>query len=196
MKKLKSILMLSITAIFLLSGVALAHWDPGDGHKMHEPQLPDVEVGYDVNATFPVVLADDWMCSETGEVKDLHFWGSWLGDDIGIIDYFLISFHENIPVGPDGWSIPGAPIMPPFPVYQWDERLYFQVPQGWYDPTIPFVYPIGNHFNCYQYNIYLDEAYWFLQEEGGIYWVNISAVLDPTGGPPGAQWGWKSAWPY
>ena len=51
-------------------------WRPGDRHKMHFPQLPD-ESGWDVRATRPVVLGDDWRCSETGWVKDIHFWGSW-----------------------------------------------------------------------------------------------------------------------
>ena len=60
---------------FLVAPV-LADWDPGDGHKMHFPQLPDEE-GWDVNATFPKVLADDWTCSGTGWVEDIHFWGSW-----------------------------------------------------------------------------------------------------------------------
>ncbi len=111
MKKLKSILIFSMMAIFLLSGVALADWSPGDGHKMHEPQLPNWDMeGWDVNATYPIVLADDWLCTETGYVKDLHFWGSWLWDMVGTIDSFLISFHYNIPVGPNGWSIPGPPI--------------------------------------------------------------------------------------
>ncbi len=57
---------------------------PEDGHKMHFPQLPD-EDGWDVNATQPQVLADDWTCSQTGWVKDIHFWGSWQGGDAGLI---------------------------------------------------------------------------------------------------------------
>ena len=69
-------------------------WDA----KMHYPQLPD-ENGWDVNATWPLVLADDWLCTETGWVKDIHFWGSWLGDSIGYIEYFILSIHEDIPPG-------------------------------------------------------------------------------------------------
>ncbi|MCP4703884.1 MAG: hypothetical protein GY865_04680 [candidate division Zixibacteria bacterium] len=71
-------------------------WTPGDPHKMHFPQLPD-EAGWDVNATFPQILAADWQCSESGYIKDLHFWGSWLDGITGDIDHFIISFHEDIP---------------------------------------------------------------------------------------------------
>jgi hypothetical protein len=73
-------------------------WNVGDPHKMHYPQLPD-ETGWDVNATQPLVLADDWECSETGWVKDIHFWGSWRHDDIGQVIAFVLSIHEDIPVG-------------------------------------------------------------------------------------------------
>jgi hypothetical protein len=63
---------------------AQAHWVPADGHKMHFPQLPD-SAGWDVNQT-PVefmCLADDWMCSETGKVTDIHVWGSWKHGNVG-----------------------------------------------------------------------------------------------------------------
>lgn len=44
--------------VWLLPLSALADWDITDGHKMHFPQLPD-ETGWAVNATQPLVLADD-----------------------------------------------------------------------------------------------------------------------------------------
>ena len=53
-------------------------------HKMHFPQLPD-EDGWDVNAT-DMCLADDWECSETGYVTDVHFWGSWEQGYMGVFD--------------------------------------------------------------------------------------------------------------
>lgn len=75
-----------LTIVGLLAVPALADWAPGDGHKMHFPQLPD-EDGWDVKATDPLCLADDWMCSESGEVTDIHFWGSWLDDQVGAFDW-------------------------------------------------------------------------------------------------------------
>jgi len=80
------------TMIPLVAGIAcilatpvLADWQPGDGHKMHFPQLPD-EDGWDVNASSGLCLADDWQCSQTGPVEDIHFWGSWMHGDVGQIE--------------------------------------------------------------------------------------------------------------
>lgn len=69
-----------IVAVCLIAPLAWADWIPSDGHKMHYPQLPDPS-GWDVNAmvdqVFARKLADDWRCSESGPVKDIHFWGSY-----------------------------------------------------------------------------------------------------------------------
>ena len=95
---------LSIVAVLFLVSMlnvpVFADWAPGDGHKMHYPQLPDEE-GWDVNATFPLTVGDDWTCSGTGMVKDLHFWGSWMDDIVGNITMFQITFWTDVPVGPD-----------------------------------------------------------------------------------------------
>ena len=44
----KSIAVLAVMA--MVAPAAVADWDPGDGHKMHYPQLPDPN-GWDVNFT-------------------------------------------------------------------------------------------------------------------------------------------------
>ena len=102
-----------------VSGIVTADWEEEDGHKMHWPQLPDPN-GWDVYCTaglaqWPnVVLADDWQCPETGWIKDIHFWGSWWGDIVGIIDHFVIGVADNIPAdqNPHGpWSTPGETLI-------------------------------------------------------------------------------------
>ena len=85
-------------ALLLLVPSANADWVSGDGYKMHFPQFPD-ESGWDVNATWPVILADDWLCSDTGWIKDIHFWGSWRNGDVGQITSFKLSIHEDLPKG-------------------------------------------------------------------------------------------------
>jgi hypothetical protein len=158
-------------------------------HKMHWPQLPD-EDGWDVNATQPLVLADDWMCSETGWVKDVYFWGSWKDDLVGEIDHFVLSIHEDIPAdqSPTGYSMPGATL--------WEREVSDFVAttidpptlEGWYDPyTGEVLY--DNHASYFQYDVHLPEADWFWQDQDIIYWLNISAVLVQ---PTNAVWGWKS----
>ncbi len=164
-------------------------WNPGDPYKMHFPQLPD-EAGWDVNATQPLVLADDWMCSETGWVKDLHFWGSWKNGIEGQILTFVLSIHSDIPADPPQvpYSRPGETL---WELYVEDfDFVPIDPPsmEGWYDPSTGEVIP-NDHQAYFQYNICLDEADWFMQEQGTIYWVNISAIVaDPTS----TQWGWKS----
>ena len=247
------------------------HWVEGDDHKMHYPQLPN-ELGWNVNATWPVVLADDWRCTETGWVKDLHFWGSWKNGDPGYIPQFILSIHEDIPAGTgcidttwamgdcngDGMPLTVADMVylvdylfggGPAPAILYDSDLngdciidsldaavyndYFvygmsvfdpyggyPVPaccdtvdysmpgqkvweaqisdfeithidpgyyEGWYDPSTYTVWP-NNHTDYYQYDICLDEAQWFWQDFGTIYWLNISAIVEDTV----TQWGWKS----
>jgi hypothetical protein len=190
--------MLIVASISML-GTTTADWDPEDGHKMHWPQLPDPN-GWDVYATagldqYPwVCAADDWQCSETGYIKDIHFWGSWYNDLVGEIDHFVIGIAANIPPedNPNGyWSMPGETFVE-WEIYDWVERGPYNGNQGWYwsydegNPWEP-----NNHQLYWQYNVFLDEQDWFWQEEGTIYWLFISAIVkeDPTGQP---LWGWKS----
>lgn len=186
---LKRFLFCSIVLAWLLPLSAFADWSVTDGHKMHFPQLPD-ETGWDVNATQPVVLADDWQCSETGWVKDIHFWGSWKNGIEAQIQSFVLSIHADIPASqsPTGYSMPGATL------WEYQATQFSIVPidppttEGWYDPLSGLVIH-DDHGNYYQYNVFLPRANWFQQHAGTIYWLNISAVLL---GPSQAQWGWKS----
>jgi len=180
-----------------MSLTALADWKPGDGHKMHYPQLPD-PFGWDVDATYVEsiwpqnCLADDWMCSESGPVTDIHFWGSWLGDNIGTITTFVIAIHADIPADPPSipYSRPGLTL--------WERTFYpddwvvagpLEGPQGWYDPGEGFYIP-ENHFLYWQYNIeHIEDP--FIQEDGTIYWLSISAIVAPESPQP--RWGWKSS---
>jgi len=190
MKKsnLKFFVVCALAFAFFFSVSVQADWKTGDPHKMHFPQLPD-EDGWNVNATQPLVLADDWRCSETGWVKDIHFWGSWKHGQTGQIVNFVLSIHDNLPADPCiPYSRPGKTL--------WERYIYDFEPvpidpttdEGWYDPsTGEAIHP--DHSNYFQYNIFLNEEDWFWQEKGKIYWLNISAVLvDPIE----TQWGWKS----
>jgi hypothetical protein len=179
--------------LVLLVAVApvLADWAPGDGHKMHWPQLPD-PVGWDVNATWPVILAEDFRCTETGPIKDLHFWGSWRHGDEGVIRGFYVSIHEDI-ADPDGdgplYSKPGTTIFDEYiSAYLIADPIIEPGSQGWYDPITGEVV-IDDHVQYYGYNIFLPEELWVDQVEGNIYWVNISADVED---PENTHWGWKS----
>lgn len=186
MKKL--VVLLCVTA---LCAPVLADWQPNQGYKMHFPQLPD-ELGWDVNATQPLVLADDWMCTQSGPVTDIHFWGSWKHGIPGTIVNFVLSIHEDWPVGhpdnPNDYSMPGNTL--------WEAEVsdFAVVPidppamEGWYDPQAGLVLP-DDHQAYFQYNVRItDDLFW--QEEGTIYWLNISAIVAEA---PTMEWGWKSS---
>jgi len=170
-------------------GPETCNWEPGDPHKMHYPQLPDT-MGWDVNATFPIQLADDWECSETGWVQDIHFWGSWRENQVGEILQFNITVYNDIPAeqSETGYSMPGGAIwfgeFPGLDVTQYDPETL----EGWFDPLTGEIIP-SSIYSYWQYDICLDETMQFWQDSGVIYWVSIQAIVTE---PALFQWGWKS----
>ena len=168
---------------------ALADWDPGDEHKMHYPQLPD-PTGWDVYAEYPVGLADDWTCSESGELRRIHFWGSWLQDDIGEIGDIMVRIYDNDTSG--AFNKPGNALWTYiFSPDEYTARLYSDgTEQGWYFPNLdgfPGAYNENDHTQIWQYNIpVLPEP--FYQEEGNTYWLGVG--VDFSG--DSAYWGWKT----
>jgi len=164
-------------------------WQPGDPYKHHFPQMPDEE-GWAVNATQPMILAEDFMCMDSGYIKDFHFWGAWKGGLEGVISSFVLSIHEDIPAeqNPNGYSKPGTTLWE-LEVDQFDfTPIDPPTMEGWYDPSTGEIIP-DDHYAYWQYNICLQEADWFWQDSGTIYWVNISAIVDD---PTSTTWGWKS----
>lgn len=164
-------------------------WRPGDRHKMHFPQLPDLS-GWDVHGTQPMILGDDWRCSQSGWVKDIHFWGSWRNGVQGQISSFKLRIFTDVPAGPSvPFSHPGTLL--------WEREVSTfnctafssPVPEGWYDPkTGFFVHP--DHIEYFQYDIILPQPDWFLQSFGTIYWLCIEAKIVDT---VNTRWGWKSS---
>jgi hypothetical protein len=176
--------------VILCADNVSADWVIDDGHKMHWPQLPDTQ-GWMVKSGLPVILAEDWQCSDSGWIKDLHFWGGWKNGFEGNITHFLITLYADIPANPPDvlFSRPGTelwsrsianfvisdPIIGPGSYY-------------WYDPSTGMTF-FDDSLNYYQYNIFLDEQDWFWQEEGTIYWLSVSAVVL---NPESYEWGWFS----
>lgn len=92
---------------------ALADWNEGDPHKMHFPQLPD-PTGWDVEFVSDTnKIGDDWVCSQSGPVSDIHIWLSWQADNYGllpgVIDTIGVEIYSNL--DPDqmlNYSRPGG----------------------------------------------------------------------------------------
>jgi hypothetical protein len=204
MKSIDRLPLYFVSLVVLLLGVAPAwgDWDPGDPYKMHWPQLPDPN-GWDVRISSEVdpqgqqkqwIVADDWLCTDSGPVSDVHFWVSWWGGKVGNITRLHLSVHDDVPVGPNnpyGYSYPERPPRweRDFSPTEFAVRLYGSGEQGWYDPLTDGGRVILNdHQQFFQINV-VDIVNPFMQEKGKIYWLDISAdVADVT-----TQLGWKTS---
>jgi len=166
-------------------------WVAGDVHKMHFPQLPN-EAGWDVAATFPRFLADDFRCSETGPIKDIHFWGSWLNGQRGRIRGFRLMILADVPAGTDApYSHPGDTLWSGFFQQFAMTPITPTTYEGWFNPRVP-LFLSDNHIEYWQYDILPQPTEWFEQVEGTIYWLAVSAELEPD--PISYEWGWKSSY--
>jgi len=160
-----------------------ADWDPGDDFKMHFPQLPDPE-GWDI-CLVDQYLADDFVCSESGPIRDIHFWISWMNDFEGPVneetfEVFIFDDAGGRP-GVQLWALP-----PLHPITY--RPFYGQGSQGWHCPSFGNTAP-NNHQFFHQINITnIQEP--FIQEAGSIYWLVIRAHIIP---PVDTSVGWKTS---
>jgi len=164
-------------------------------------QFPDLqsETGMDVNASLPYFLADDFLCTETSPITDIHVWGSWHNDMLPFGDPDLVIFtvviHADIPAdeSPTGYSMPGEALAGwtfnpgDFIAQPWQEGT----PEGWFDPP-DYWEPVGD-FTCWQYNFSINPVVAFIQQgtpdEPIVYWLAVQAMpLDPS-----AHFGWKTS---
>jgi hypothetical protein len=201
-------MLVGCAVVLCLATAVRADWNLEDPYKMHYPQLPDLETGLDVRATIPKVLADDFKCTQTGPITDIHIWGSWLNDyfpkeatgttqDPGNV-VFRLSLHLDVPAGPGGtdFSHPGEEIWSAvFQPGQFVWRGWATRTEGFFDPNVPASQNpiIGFDTQVIQYNFFLKpEPNNPLprQEEGKIYWLDVMAMVPQD---PDAIFGWKSA---
>jgi len=223
MKRARVYLAVMVGGVLALGSLARADWDEGDFAKW--VQLPDLRVildsggppltlGLDVNATFPKVLAEDWMCTSKNLVTDFHIWGSWLNDDKPAPDQ--LKFRAQIYSNNPGGGAVGEPSHPeqllwerefaysPEPACKltFTEREYHRFPDGvfeqWYDPNDNEI--VGTDQTVWQYNFCIPPKDAFEQLGGPnageeqVYWLALTALV-PTdaNGQPLYWFGWKSA---
>jgi len=170
----KIIGILVCTLLITAGSIAVADWIPDDGHKMHFPQMPDPN-GFDVDFGY-WEMGDDWKCSDTGTVDDIHFWISWFTDDPMDIPWIKCSIWTNEPNGPNGYSIPKD--------LKWERTFspgQFVIAGPW-DGQQRWYMPWGEeipeyHYLYWQVNIpEIDDP--FEQQEGDIYWLIIDMPFD------------------
>ncbi len=185
----------------MVVGMALpgySDWTPGDDYKW--VQLPDLTPnGMDVRTFAPIMLADDFLCTNSGPITDIHIWGSWFGDmplDPEVVT-FRLSIWSDIPTNEIiGYSRPGELLWEGmFTNGQYSARNYHDVPEGegWYDPSIREYISAADRI-IWQYNFYPESREVFKQagtpETPVVYWLGVQALFAM---PAPNQFGWKSS---
>jgi len=166
--------------ITLMAGSALADWNVGDPYKMHYPQLPKMD-GWDVRNGYYTWVADDWRCSKTGPVEDIHLWVSWQNNlpEWQKILQVHTRIYSDIPAGEGGipYSRPGTELWH----YDWNfstamTRLWGTGDQGWFDPSKdPDVIIPHDHTNVWQINL-VHPPTPYIQQKDTMYWLEVSFV--------------------
>jgi hypothetical protein len=183
--------------ILAFASASLADWNTGDPAKW--VQMPDLsDLGIDVNATELYILADDFECTEPGNVLSVHIWASWLYDYLPYDNSdnvsFVLSFHEDIPdsLSSTGYSMPGDVIFHRrFEPGEYTSRIWFQgVSEGWMDPPDFYIWPADQI--VYQYNFYFATGDFFQEGTADspiVYWLDVQAIpWDQE-----AFFGWKTS---
>jgi len=169
-------------------------------------QKPDetefgIDIRVDSNDGQERVLADDFECTATSKLTDVHFWGSWNNDEVGQITSIHLSVHSDDPVGSGGTEPDNQYSHPDDLLWEGDFTnftitLYKDLGQtweGWWDPTDPASYVQQGDHKIWKIDIDIppDEA--FIQhgttDNPVIYWLDISVDIEPT---QGGEFGWKT----
>jgi hypothetical protein len=193
MNKMTKSLIATLAVFAFFVGSARADWNPGDPYKMHFPQLPD-PFGWDVavstlNPPPPAAVADDWLCTETGPVSDLHIWFSMQGDQPFNPSLMAFTIWSDIPGTATNYSRPGTLLWNQiFSPADFTIRLYGTGDQGYYDPNNGTILP-ADHFNIWQLNLSITNpaVIPFVQQRGQVYWLGVN--FEPVWGDVG----WKTS---
>ena len=199
LKSAYSVLIVSflVTAFFMTdqSSADDCDWTTGDLYKMHWPQEPDMSVdGVDVSM-FLATLADDFECTSTGPINDIHIWGSFINDVLpqnGADSLtFEISIYSDIPAQGDIMSRPGDILWThTFGPGEYSIEIVYEGLEGWYEIRRDRYYPYNN-WNLYQYNFCIEDNP-FIQEEGTVYWLVIDEIEPDDPYSAGYKFGWKT----
>lgn len=188
-------LLVFAAVVMLTASVVRGDWRPGDSYKMHFPQLPDPQ-GWDIEfVTAQHEVADDWLCTETGPVSDIHFWYSVAQDAPTRIDTVTAIIYNDVPANslpnPVPYSHPGEELWRrTFDASQAGSVLYGTGTQGFADPQQSnFIgWGANDHHQFKQINI-VDIQNPFEQQQGTIYWLGLYVNWTGTQSPAG----WKTS---
>ena len=162
---MKHVRLLVLVGVLVLAvaPAALADWD----HEVKWDQLEPVSYwlwqSY-INTEDDLLVADDFLCSETGWITDVEFYGYC--PNVDNIAEFRITFWDDLPATPSEESLPGELL----------DEIYVTAA----DPNDPLGLgwkEVWTGHEVSRFKINLPECDWFLQENGNIYWIGIQGVL-------------------
>ena len=145
------------------------------------------------------VLANDFECTQTGWIVEIHLYGSWLDDASSNIDEFNLTIYSDIPASesPTGYSMPNMS----------DNLWNYVASSGFYDKPFhtytdeemwwdPYTGTHGEDKEILEYIITIPEDEAFLQqgteENPIIYWLAVHAKVDSEG----YRFGLTSSYPH
>ena len=156
-------------------------------------QRPNVINGIDLNVSQNFTIADDFRCTNSGPVTDIHLWGSWLSDALDPAAVYTLAIWSDVPAGPGNpYSHPGIPLWTQsFVPGQYTVCPYTNVLEGFYQSdAVGFM---GWSTNLYYLCFFLtDPANGFTQtgtpQNQTNYWLSVSAQTAAVN-----DFGWKTS---
>jgi hypothetical protein len=155
-------------------------------------QSPNLQ-GLDVWNSGPWMLADDFICTNSGPITDIHIWGSWLNDSVDSNSLtFSLAIYDNVPVNAtNNYSHPGNLLwQQTFAPGQYAENLFATGSESFLDPGPPAT--MGTDSQAWYYCFYPTNPF---VQTGFItapktYWLAVYAQL--PSGVTSYQYGWKT----
>jgi hypothetical protein len=184
----KGAAILAMGLLFGFSAGGLAQ--SADEVKLTQPPNP---VGWDINIKSQT-LADDFLCTQTGPITDIHLWTSLRQGVTPAAPYnFTLSIWSDAPAipGVSAYSHPNA-LLKTWTLQPASIEPITTPPEGWYDPfNIPTEIVPGDHVGMDKYNFLIPAGEEFSQTEGNIYWLSVTAI--PTTEFERSMIGWKTS---
>ena len=198
--------------LLVFSGTnALADWPDNNPNVAKWYQFPDRSSrGYDILAGTPpasptgvgqaIILADDFQCTRSGPITDIHIWASWLG----------LTAAANVPPIPITLGIwddvpavtNSAGVTPSHPGNNllWSQtfvpantscgRTSGAQRRNVSGPGSRARGILGSEFIIWQSNFY--PATPFVQQVGTVYWLSMTAATAAPAGTVAPLFGWKT----
>jgi hypothetical protein len=158
-------------------------------------QVPEQgEEGVDVDNT-DFTLADDFVCTASGPITDIHIWGSFVNDQLppegpgGLI--FTVSIWSDVPAGVDAsYSHPGQLLWSrTFSPGGYNAGKIWSVSPGeWWHYPVPATWIPAADQNIYQFDFY-PHTNQFIQVEGTVYWLAVKYSYPAISS---FEFGWKT----